>query len=526
MRQRSSVHEDLEALSHDVDDWHPEDSSINRHQRRGSVARNQHYHLAMTKWGGNTLAIYVAAVLTYSYHNAGYSQTNVQVAIMTVITLIGASPASEHLTTGAIGAFVGGHNIIGATGLDNVGLASSPSPKEYLWLLVLASAVGWIWSFLIAPFRVLDGYAGRLGTTTFLGMNVILVTLWGPLKVVDWNRYYFGFVRIVHIAEESDAPKKIGDAWLWTTEAELAFTYILAVVWSAVVPGTMRIYHDRRVRQWQEIHRNSDTHNDPLQSNPPKPLNNVLVPVLWALLSILLVNMTEYDYAPGVYNGFAVGAYVAMASLQKIPSPVQFASVGLVAAAWGLILTPFFVGFAGKAGFTAMMGHVTHKAFLEPLFFASRSKSETERSQELESPSSSPSLSADDAPQSSPPPERPLVERRPWITDNLLQDKSSDEEVNRHSSAPKQEPQYAIRKPVTKQKQAFSTKQLRRQQQRLRNLEKQRQREQQQNDTTLESSDQQEEPQTPLLHHRAWSLVPVQEGDLWQHPKLQEDYLT
>ena len=43
-----------------------------------------------------------------------------------------------------------------------------------------------------------------------------------------------------------------------------------------------------------------------------------------------------------------VGAYVGMASLGKISSIKQFAFVSLLAAGWGLALTPFFVGFAGS----------------------------------------------------------------------------------------------------------------------------------------------------------------------------------
>jgi hypothetical protein len=48
----------------------------------------------------------------------------------------------------------------------------------------------------------------------------------------------------------------------------------------------------------------------------------------------------------------------------------KFATVSLVAALWGLILMPFFVGFAGKSGFTSMLGHVPHTA-LEKKFSAS-----------------------------------------------------------------------------------------------------------------------------------------------------------
>jgi len=57
------------------------------------------------KWA-QCLTIAFSALATYSYHNIG-ATANVQVSIMTVITLVGASPfCRTHLTTAAIGTFV------------------------------------------------------------------------------------------------------------------------------------------------------------------------------------------------------------------------------------------------------------------------------------------------------------------------------------------------------------------------------------------------------------------------------------
>mmetsp|Transcript_13223 Transcript_13223/g.24026 ORF Transcript_13223/g.24026 Transcript_13223/m.24026 type:complete len:363 (+) Transcript_13223:112-1200(+) len=274
-------------------------------------------------WWVQCLTIYFAASLTYSYNNVGNS-TNVQIAIMTVVTLVGATPfASTHLISTAIGAFVGGQNIIAATGLiedNNVIFASN-----YLWLLLLSSVVGFVWCFVInSRLKILDGYSGRLGTTTFIGMNLVMVTTYGPAGVVDWDRYYYGFVHMIHIGEE-DASFSLASAWKWTEEAELAVGYVFSVLWLGVVAGGTRILHNNYVQQSIKAGFSSN-------EQPPAPLNNVLVPVIWALLSMLMINATQYKHAPGLYNGFAVGSYVAMSSLQKIPSISKFASVSFLAA--------------------------------------------------------------------------------------------------------------------------------------------------------------------------------------------------
>ena len=121
----------------------------------------------------------------------------------------------------------------------------------------------------------------------------------------------------------------------------MAIGYVGSVVWLGVVAGGTRILHDNHLKRY-------NTTTNKSSGPPPQPLNNVMVPVLWALLSMLVVNATQYEHSPGLFNGFAVGSYVAMASLRKIPSVSKFASVSILAALWGLLLTPFFVGFAGS----------------------------------------------------------------------------------------------------------------------------------------------------------------------------------
>jgi len=269
------------------------------------------------------ITIFVAAFLSYSYNNVG-SKVNVQVSIMTVIVIIGASPyCKSHLVPAAIGALVGGQNVIAAT-TDN---ENTVYATNYLWLLLLSVVVGLVWCFVITPFKVLDGSAGRLGTTTFIGMNITMLLFFGPLGVVQWERYILGVYQVIFIAEE-DTKLDITNVWKWTDEAELAIGYCISVLWLGVAGGAIRIAHN--------------------STHPPEALNNVLVPSLIALTSMLLINSTGYKHAYGLYNGFAVGAYVAMASLQKIPTVKKFTLVSCTAAIWGLVLTPFFVGFCGS----------------------------------------------------------------------------------------------------------------------------------------------------------------------------------
>ena len=287
-----------------------------------------------------SLAIYTAAVLTYGYTNSQVEgiHTNVQIAIMTVITLIGASPlSSTHLITGSIGVFAGGHNIIGSVGLidDAVGVLC----MNYIWLLLLTLVAAVVWRFGMVKYKVLDGYAGRLGTTVFVGMNLTML-IYGPLGVVRWDRYYYGLTEVLNSAEDS-----IPLSQAWIKEAELAVVYVVSVLFLGVAAGGTRVAHDKYIKRQEEVD------DDPLSKVLPQALNNILVAVLWALLCMLVVNISGYKCAPVMFNGFAVGSYVAMASLQKIPSSARFAMISLVAAGWGLVLTPFFVGFPGSECF-------------------------------------------------------------------------------------------------------------------------------------------------------------------------------
>ena len=428
-------------------------------------------------------SIAIAATLVYSFNYTN----NVQLAIMSVIILVGAtSPyiCSNHLTTAAIGAFVGGQHIIGASGVNDFGASVDANEYwvRYVWLWLLAITVGLVWCYIMQPFQILDGFAGRLGTTTFVGMNLVMMLVWGPVRVVDWNRYYFGFVRVVPMGEEDSTRSKPGDAWKWTEEAELAIGYVGAVVWLATAGGAIRILQRSATQQ-----------------TPPAPLNNILFPCVLAFWSMLLVNMTRYQHAPGLYNGFAVGAYVAMASLQKISTISKFAEVGLIASIWGLFLTPFFVGFAGKSGFTAMLGHLTHATVVEPVVARLL---ERQHSYLRESQPSTVSTSSRQQQEPS------------QYQDSRLQQQSQLHQSNQPSSPP--------RRIYPKPKEVFYTKQQWRAHQRL---QAQRMQQHHHQPPSLQI---QQEPHLPQ-HHRGWSSLPHAQDDdgddeHWQHRLLSEEH--
>ena len=492
--------------------------STNNANCRRFIFRHLEIFTAGKVWYVQCMTIAIFAFLTYSYNNINVgvdintmttpaTSTNVQIAIMTVLTLVGASPfCSTHLITAAIGTFVGGQNIIGSHGLDTyTSGANEFHYTNYLWLLLLSAVVGLIWCFIITNPRlnILDGYAGRLGSTTFIGMNVTMLLFFGPLNVVDWNRYYYGLVHIVHVGEEDSATNKTtslvllsSNAWTWIEETELAIGYVLAVIWLGVVSGTTRIFHQRYVQHWHRINK------EPTQT-PPVPLNNVLIPVLWCLLSILIVNSTGYIHSPGLYNGFAVGAYIGMASLQKISTIAKFVTVSMVAACWGLTLTPFFIGFAGKSGFTSMCGHVTHvgiEILIERIQIILRLRRRQQQQQQ---------------------------QRQDEQSQVTTQQQTEPIESNSSQVQVQAQEQHSFHlhyshKPSKKKEQIFVTKQQRRQQQRLQH---------QQHDSLHQHQHQhQQQDSVVQLHHRAWDTTSkkVTDGnnhsngdDVWEHPKSQ-----
>lgn len=188
-----------------------------------------------------------------------------------------------------------------------------------------------------SKWKVLDGFLGRPGTTVFLWMNLVMLTVYGLLGVVGWNRYYYGLTEVLNSAEDS-----IPLARACFEEDELAIGYVFAVISFGVVGGGTQVLHNDYVKRFDEANK------DLLTMPSPLPLNNIIVPVLWALLTMFLVMVSGYEHASILFNGIAVGHYVAAALLQLIPSIAKFAIVSVLAPGWGLALTPFFVGFPGS----------------------------------------------------------------------------------------------------------------------------------------------------------------------------------
>merc|ERR1712224_451603 len=248
----------------------------------------------------------------------------------------------------------------------------------------------------------------------------------------------------------------------------------------------------------------------------PIPLNNVLAPVVWTLASILATNATGYKHAAGLYNGFAVGAYVGMASLGKIPSSAKFASVSLVAGLWGLALTPFFVGFAGKSGFTSMMGHVTHHCIEKYLWEKVRNR--LHRKQRLQE-------------------EREAMEEeqqrlRKEEEERIRREREQEEEKQRlieerqireaEECQTASGPYHPPHKPSRKKELVFSTKQQRRQQQRLRQQKQRQEREQQQEPPDQSQRHVHQDENVAPLRHRAWVTTPADGDGVWEHPQLHD----
>ena len=377
-------------------------TTTRRRRRRSRFLRNLADDLAergRALWT-EVFAIHASATLVYSYHNVG--RADVQVAIMTVIALAGYIEQQQQqqqqqrlVIAASIGAFVGGQSVIGSSAstagegegeggggggggaLDDGSVYDDYTvhPGNYMWLLLLSATTGCVWRLVIDEpnIALLSGYAGRLGSATFVGMNVVMMTAYGPAGVVDWDRYYGGFaLSDHHIGEAEDAPSLPSSSsshassstsssqwwrasWDWTEEAgSQVASYVLGTVWLGVLAGGARVLHERR-RLSRMIDGGGDAASSPSSSSPSPPtkppLNNVVVPAVFALSSMLAaycVPRYEPRARSALFNGLAVGSYVAMASLQRISTISRFASVSLVASVWGLALTPFFVGFAGS----------------------------------------------------------------------------------------------------------------------------------------------------------------------------------
>ncbi|EJK68068.1 hypothetical protein THAOC_10794, partial [Thalassiosira oceanica] len=289
--------------------------------------------------------IYASAFLTYSFNNSGPFRTNVQISISV---------------------FVGGQNIIGAT--SGMNEETEIEIAHYAWLAVLSAVVASVW-WSVSRLKLFDGYAGRLGTTTFLGMNLSML-IFVPADVVSWKLYIWGFLNLVHVGEEesSTSPKV---PYSWTQEAESAIVYVLGVLWLGVLSGGTRLLNKRRI-----------------EGTSQSPINNILTPVVYALSSMLVVNATDYVHAPAIFNGFC-GRNIRWNGLfEESPKPAEVCLGLCICFSLGLDIDPMLHRIrrqekkalaltdstyatvsrsneivnsarAGKSGFTAFLGHIT-----------------------------------------------------------------------------------------------------------------------------------------------------------------------
>merc|ERR1712157_145126 len=160
-----------------------------------------------------------------------------------------------------------------------------------------------------------------------------------------------------------------------------------------------------------------------------------------------------------------------MASLQKIPSIAKFARVSLVASFWGLFLTPFCVGFAGKSGFTSMMGHVTHYCIEKCLWEKVRNR--LNRKQRLQEEREAINEEQQRLRQE----EEEKIRRKKREEEEEKQCSIEENQIREADERQKaSEPYHPPRKPSRKKELVFSTKQQRRQQQRLKQQQQKQER--------------------------------------------------
>ena len=197
------------------------------------------------------------------------------------------------------------------------GMASDVAIPNFGWLALLALATSAVW-MLFHRFKILVGCGGRLGTCAFIAMNLTVALVAMPSRAVPWSLY--------------------GDSTrLWSGRIELlpSILSVLASTFLSTVAGAVRLK--------SEI-----------------PLNPVQAPTTIALVCMLILEPTGFDYTGEIDAGFAVGSFVGMASDHYLSSIPDFAGAGFMSGLWILLLDPFFVGFGGKKGFTSFCGFATY----------------------------------------------------------------------------------------------------------------------------------------------------------------------
>jgi hypothetical protein len=243
------------------------------------------------------VATNLACILTHAVMKA-HPGLDFQVMTMILVTLCG-STLPHLITAVACGVYAG-----------SVTANTLPS---YPWVILLAFFTSIVWQ-VVSTFKLMLGFSGRLGASAFMGMNFTAVIAFAASPSVDYDRY-----------------GNLDQLWDDTTWEEALVT-IAACVFLASSASYFRLI-------------------------ATVPVNPVLVPSAWALFCMFLMSLADYEHNPSIFGGFAVGAYVAMAAESRLPNVGYFATVGLIAGFWIIFLKPFFLGFGGKSGFTAMVGY-------------------------------------------------------------------------------------------------------------------------------------------------------------------------
>jgi hypothetical protein len=92
----------------------------------------------------------------------------------------------------------------------------------------------------------------------------------------------------------------------------------------------------------------------------PVPMNPLVSLSAVALFLILLITATQYQYADEWSLGVGTGSFVAMGSMEKLSSVRAFVLSGFLGGLYKLFWSPFFTGFSGTEGLSALCGYVTY----------------------------------------------------------------------------------------------------------------------------------------------------------------------
>ena len=217
------------------------------------------------------------------------------IAVFSVILIVGTS--SPHLTLPA-----------------GVGAIAVNENTTLAWLTLLGVITSAV--LLIAErHKFLVGYSGRGGVLAFIANNITMIIMMASGSI-SWNLY----------GDRSHLWKEV---LTWEPS-------IVLVLGSFVTSGICGVYR--------------------IQSHVP--LNPLLSLSAVALFLILLITATQYQYADEWSSGVCTGAFVAMGSMENLPTLRAFVLSGFLGGLYNLFWSPFFTGFSGDI--SPFCGYVTY----------------------------------------------------------------------------------------------------------------------------------------------------------------------